>query len=134
MYINVLRIFVSIEIFAWEMSDTILTYTVFEIKVIFSAPSGCKGSKNVRPAACPCTPLIYSNNKSLKKRAHTGRTSQKNVHPPAEMCAPGAGRTLNFEHCVHYICYINVPNVCHNSDTRQCTALTQYSFCQMSGW
>ena len=42
--------------------------------------------------------IMYHNNK-LKKRAHTGRTSQKNVRPSTEMCAPGAGRTLNFEHC-----------------------------------
>ena len=53
----------------------------------------------MHPAACPCTPLVFSHNDSLKKRAHNGRTAQKNVRPSTEMCAPGAVCTLNFEHC-----------------------------------
>ena len=74
---------------------------MFEIKVLFCAPSGRTGSYNVHPAACPCTPLVYRHNNSLKKCAHTGRTAQKNVRPSTEMCAPGAVCTLNFEHCLH---------------------------------
>ena len=76
---------------------------VFEIKLLFCAPSGRTGSYNVHPAACPCTPLVYSHNDSQKKRAHTGRTALKNVRLSTEMCAPGAVRTLNFEHCMHMI-------------------------------
>ena len=53
----------------------------------------------MHPEACSCTPLVFSHNNKLKKRAHNGRTARKNVHPSTEMCAPGAGRTLNFEHC-----------------------------------
>ena len=34
----------------------------------------------------------------MKKCAHIGRTRPKNVRPAAEMCAPGAECTLNFEH------------------------------------
>ena len=33
-----------------------------------------------------------------KKRAHTGCTPPKIVHPAVEMCTPGAGCTLNFVH------------------------------------
>ena len=72
--------------------------TVFKIKVIFCAPSGRTGSYIVHPDACPCTPLVYIHINSLKKRAHIGRTAQKNVRPSMEMCAPGAVCTLNFEH------------------------------------
>ena len=71
---------------------------MFEIKVIFCAPSGRTGSYIVHPDACPCTPLVYIHINSLKKRAHTGRTAQKNVRPSTEMCAPGAVCTLKFEH------------------------------------
>ena len=51
----------------------------------------------MRQAARPCTPLIYSSNKSLKKRAHDGRTAQKNVRPSTEMCASGAPLISNTE-------------------------------------
>ena len=77
--------------------------SVFEIKLLFCVPSGRTGSYNVHPAACPCTPLVYSHNNSLKKRAHTGRTAQKNVRPSTEMCALGAVCTLNFEHCQYML-------------------------------
>ena len=33
-----------------------------------------------------------------KKRAHTGCTPLKMVHPAVEMCTSGAGCTLNFGH------------------------------------
>ena len=33
-----------------------------------------------------------------KKRAHSECTPPKIVHPAAEICAPGAGCTLNFGH------------------------------------
>ena len=36
---------------------------------------------------------------SQKKRAQSGCTPPKFVHPAAEMWAPGAGCTLNFGHC-----------------------------------
>ena len=58
----------------------------------------------MHPAACPCTPLVYSHNIPLKKRAHTRHTAQKNVRPSTEMCAPGAVCTLNFEHCKLLVC------------------------------
>ena len=44
----------------------------------------------LHPEIAPGTLPIYSNNKWLKKRAHTGCTSPKIVHPAGEMCAPGA--------------------------------------------
>ena len=53
----------------------------------------------MHPEIDPCTPPIYSNNKWLKKRAHTGYTPPKIVHPAVEVCTPGAGCTLNFGHC-----------------------------------
>ena len=85
----------------WDAQNTSFFFlTVFEIKVLFCAPSGRTGSYNVHPAACPCTTLVYRHTNSLKKRAHTGRTAQKNVRPSTEMCAPGAVCTLNFEHCI----------------------------------
>ena len=72
---------------------------VFEIKLLFDAPAGCRSFKTVHPAATLCILLIYSNGKELKKCAHTGRTRPKIVRPAAEMCTPGAECTLNFEHC-----------------------------------
>ena len=48
-----------------------------EIKVIFGAPTGCTSPKTVRPGISP-----------------------KSVHPAVKMCAPGAGCTLNFRHCI----------------------------------
>ena len=88
---------------------------VFEIKVLFCAPSGRTGSYNVHPAACP---PVHSYNISLKKRAHTGRTSQKNVRPTTEMCAPGAVCTLNFEHCARMHTHMHAHTLMH---ARTCT-------------
>ena len=45
-----------------------------------------------------CTPLIYSNDNWVGKRAHIGHTRPKNVRPAAEICAPDAKCTVNFEH------------------------------------
>ena len=72
--------------------------TVSEIKVLFCAPTGCTSLKTVHPGFSPCTLLLCSNDKLSKKRAHSGCTPPKIVHPAAEMCAPGAGCTLNFGH------------------------------------
>ena len=54
--------------------------------------------KTVHPEIAPCTLPIYRNDKLLKKRAHTGCTPPKIVHPAMEMYTPGAGCTLNFGH------------------------------------
>ena len=72
---------------------------VSEIKLLDCAFAGCTSHKTVHPEIAPCTLPIYSNNKCLKKRAYTGCTPPKIVHPAMEMCMPGAGCTLNFEHC-----------------------------------
>ena len=73
--------------------------SVFEIKVLFCAPLGCIRIKTVRPGIFLGTPLVYCNENWVKKCAHIGRTRPKNVRPAAEMCAPGAECTLNFQHC-----------------------------------
>ena len=72
--------------------------SVSEIKVLFCAFTGCTSPKTVHPEIFACTLSIYSNNKQLKKRAHTGCTPPKIVHPAVEICAPGAGCTINFGH------------------------------------
>ena len=46
--------------------------------------------KTVYPGFSQCTPLLCSNAKHSKKRAHSGCTPPKMVHPAAEMCAQGA--------------------------------------------
>ena len=113
--------------------------TVFEIKVLFCAPSGRTGSYSVHPAACPCTPIVYSHNNSLKKRAHTQPTAQKNVRPSTEMCAPGAVCTLNFEHCMYNIQYFGIRgercagvdlNFYHHRATSHHFVLARYVFHQ----
>ena len=76
-----------------------LVFPVFEIKALFCAPLGCTHIDTVRPEIFLCTPLVYWNENRVKKCAHIGRTRPKNVRPAAEMCAPGAECTLNFEHC-----------------------------------
>ena len=73
---------------------------VFETEGIFYAPLGCRQIENVRQRLYLCTPLVYSNDYWLKKCGHIRRTRPKNVRPAAEMCAPGAECTLNFEHCM----------------------------------
>ena len=76
---------------------------MFEIKLSFDAPARCRSFKTVRPAATLFILLIYSNGKELKKCAHTGRTRPKIVCLAAEMCAPGAECTLNFENWLVYM-------------------------------
>ena len=78
--------------------EKVHAYAVSEIKLLFCALAGCTSHKTVHPEIASCTLPIYSNNKWLKKRAHTGCTPLKIVHPAVEMCAPGAGCTLNFGH------------------------------------
>ena len=75
------------------------TPTVSEIKLFDYAPVGCTPSETVYPGTSPCTLLICSNDKWLKKCAHSGCTSLKIVHPALKMCTPGAGCMLNFGHC-----------------------------------
>ena len=68
-----------------------------EIKLLFCALTGCTSPKTVHPEIAPCTLPIYSNNNS--KNVHTpGAHLGKIVHPAVEMCALGAGCTLNFGH------------------------------------
>ena len=90
------------------MFSKYLYYTVSEIKLLFCAPAGCTSHKTVHPEIAPCTLPIYSNNKWLKKRAHTGCTHPKIVHPTVEMCAPGAGCILNFGHCYRDMNSLNI--------------------------
>ena len=71
-------------------------YTVSEIKVLFCAFTGCTSPESVRPGISLFTLYICSYNNWLKKRAHTKCTPLKIVHPAVNMCAPGAGCTLNF--------------------------------------
>ena len=52
--------------------------TVFEVKVLFCAPAGCKDPQNGAPGHLF---LCY---------------------PAAKLCTPVAGCTLNFEHCMLY--------------------------------
>ena len=80
----------------WYANDV----TVSEIKVLSCAPTGCTFPKTVHSEIYPCSLLICSNGKQLKKRAQSRCTPPKNVHQSAKMCAPGAGCTLNFGHCV----------------------------------
>ena len=79
-----------------------------EINLLFCALTGCTSPKTVHPDNSPCTFPIYSNNKWLTKRAHTGCTSPKIVHPAMEMCAPGAGCTLNFGHWSVIFSYVDM--------------------------
>ena len=80
---------------------------VSEIKLLFCALAGCTSHKTVHPEIAPCTLPIYSNNKWLRKRAHTGCIPPKTVHPAVEMCTPGAGCTLNVGHCEDMY-YVNI--------------------------
>ena len=80
-----------------------IVYAVSEIKLLFCALTGCTSHITVHPGIAPCTLPIYSNNKWLKKRAHTECTPPKIVHPAVEMCTPGAGCTLNFGHCLCWL-------------------------------
>ena len=70
-----------------------------KLRFIFFAFTGCTSLESVRPELSPCTQFICSYNEWLKKRAHTGCTPPKIVHPAVNMCAPDAGYTLNFGHC-----------------------------------
>ena len=79
--------------------DVYLDQSVSEIKLLFCALAGCTFHKTLPPEIDPCALPIYSNNKWLKNRAHTRWTPPKIMHPAVEMCAPGAGCTLNFGHC-----------------------------------
>ena len=67
-----------------------LLFTVnaaFKINLLFWAPVGCIHFETVRPGIFLCTPLAYSYDNFVKKRAHIGRTCPKNmrdgrrVHP-----------------------------------------------------
>ena len=76
-------------------SLTLIDYTllVFEFKLLYYVPAGCRGLKIVHPAALLCVLLLYGNDKGLKKRAHCGRTHPKIVRPVAEKYAHRAQGT-----------------------------------------
>ena len=78
--------------------STLPQHSVFEIKVLFSALSGCKDFTTVRPGTFPCASMYYNGFFLWGKCAHIGCTVPKTVRPSSEMCASGAGRTLNFKH------------------------------------
>ena len=75
--------------------------SVSEIKLLDCAPAGCTPHETVHPGTSPCTLLIYSNDKWLKRCAQSGCTPLKIVHPTLKMCTPGAGCMLNFGHCMY---------------------------------
>ena len=92
-----------------------------EIKLLFCALAGCTSHKTVHPEIVPCTLSIYSNNKWLKKRAHTGCTPPKTVHPAVEMCMPGSGCTLNFGHCQVIDSFLNQSSYLNSRKSRTIT-------------
>ena len=57
---------------------------------------GAKTPKMVHPDICP---YVTHYLKSGKKHAHTGCTGIKTCAPSVKMCTPGAGCTLDSEHC-----------------------------------
>ena len=71
----------ALGIVRFSVSKIIITNSVSEIKLLGCALAGCTSHKTVHPEIAPCTLQIYSNNKWLKKRAHTGCTPPKIVHP-----------------------------------------------------
>ena len=73
--------------------------SVSEIKLFDYAPAWCTPSETVHPGSSPCTLLICSNDKWLKKCAQSGCTSLKIVHPVLKMSTPGTGCMVNFGHC-----------------------------------
>ena len=74
------------------------TPSVLEINLLFWAPLGCINFETMYPGIFLCTPLVYSYDNLVKKRAHIERTCAKNVCPAAKMCVPGAECTVNFVH------------------------------------
>ena len=64
-----------------ELFSIFHNIAVSEIKLLFCALAGCTSHKTVHPEIAPCTLPIYSNDKWLKKCAHTGCTPQKNHAP-----------------------------------------------------
>ena len=83
----------------WYMCIHVYHKSVSEIKLFDFAPAGCTPSEAVHPGSSPCTLLVCSNDKWLKKCAQSECTSLKIVHPALKMCTPGAGCMLNFGHC-----------------------------------
>ena len=71
-----------------------------KLRFYFVHLPGAKTPHSVHPAICPCVAHCISLFKSWKRPAHTGCTAFKPMHPAAELCTPGAGCTLNFEHCL----------------------------------
>ena len=69
------------------MNDMVITCTVFEIKVLFCAPAGCKEPQN---DATDHLFMCYSLYESILK---SGKAC---TYRAAKMCTPGTGRTLNF--------------------------------------
>ena len=77
---------------------------VFEIKHLFCAHPGAEGLKIVHPANCPCVLayIMYRNALKYLKVHSPGAQVAKCVHPGAKWCTPGAGCTLDFEHCYYH--------------------------------
>ena len=62
---------------------------------------GANTPKMVHPAICPCVTHYLKSGKNM----HTpGAQVSKPVHPSVKMFTPGAGFTLNFEHCKDISC------------------------------
>ena len=66
------------------------SHSVSEIKLLDCAPAGCTPRESVHPGTFPCTLLICSDDKWLKKCAQPGCTALKIVHPALKMCTQGA--------------------------------------------
>ena len=71
---------------------------VFKIKVFICAPLGRTGPQTVRLGGSQFTPQCIYIVTDLKKRAPIRLTVPKIVRPTAELYAPGAVCTVNFEH------------------------------------
>ena len=73
-----------------------------EIKVLFSAQTGCMSPKTVCPGISPC--ILYNwPKKTSTHQVHTCENcspSSGNVHLAMEMCESGTVRILNFGHCL----------------------------------
>ena len=80
--------------------ETSIPVSVFEIQVLFCAHAGCMAFKKYAPGG---RFNITFSLKEFKKSMHlTGAQVLKSVHPATKMYTPGAGCTLNFEHCCLY--------------------------------
>ena len=96
--------------FVWWAAVYTRIYTVFEIKVLFCAPAGCKDPKMVHPATCLCVIHYIYLLKSREKHAHTGCTGLNSMHPATKMCTQGAGCPL-LSNTVYSECNLEILSV-----------------------